>query len=93
MKKQIASFLLLFIATVSFAQNGKDLVKVTDMLKIKTPGAVSLNKDGSKAVFTVTSIEPDGDSKLDVSRNRAADTNDWAIMEDVPSVAVIVECA
>ena len=65
MKKYIASLLFFFIASVSFAQNGKDLVKVTDMLKIKTPGAVSLNKDGSKAVFTVTSIEPDGDSKLE----------------------------
>jgi dipeptidyl aminopeptidase/acylaminoacyl peptidase len=45
------------------AQNGKDPVKVTDMLKIKSIGGVSLNKDGSKAVFTVTAIEPDGDTK------------------------------
>ncbi len=65
MKKHIASLLFLFIATVSFAQNGKDLVKVTDMLKIKTPAGVSLSKDGSKALYTVTAIEPDGDSKVE----------------------------
>ncbi len=65
MKKNIASLLLLFITAVSFAQNGKDLVKVTDMLKIKTPAGVSLSKDGSKALYTVTAIEPDGDSKVE----------------------------
>ena len=39
------------------------LIKVTDMLQIKSISGLSLNSDGSKAVFTVTSIEPDGDSK------------------------------
>lgn len=34
------------------------------MLKIKTAGSVTLNNDGSKAVFTLTSIEPD-DTKTD----------------------------
>ena len=38
-------------------------VKVTDLLKIKSIGGLSLNKDGSRAVFTVTSIEQDGDNK------------------------------
>ena len=65
MRKIIASVILLFITLFAFAQNGKDLVKVTDMLKIKTPAGISLSKDGSKAVFTVTSIEPDGESKLE----------------------------
>ncbi len=44
-------------------QTGKEPVKVTDLLKIKTVGEVKLNKEGSKAVFTVTSIEPDTDPK------------------------------
>ncbi len=35
------------------------------MLKIRSVSGISLNKDGSKAVFTVTSIEPEGDSKLE----------------------------
>jgi Dipeptidyl aminopeptidases/acylaminoacyl-peptidases len=43
----------------------KQPVTVTDMLKIKTVGAVTLSRDGSKAAFTVLSMEPDGDNKLD----------------------------
>ena len=64
MRKLVLS-LLLFIPGLSFAQNGIDLIKVTDMLKIKTPANVTLNKDGSKAVFIVTAIEPDGESKVE----------------------------
>ncbi len=47
---------------VALAQAGEP-VKVTDMLKIKSISNVKLNNDGSKAVFTVTAIEPDGDNK------------------------------
>lgn len=47
---------------ISLAQTGEP-VKVTDMLKIKSISNVKLNNDGSKAVFTVTAIEPDGDNK------------------------------
>ena len=65
MRKLIAALLLVFVTIFSFAQNGKEPVKVTDMLKINSAGAVSLSKDGSKALFTVTSIEPDGESKLE----------------------------
>ena len=35
------------------------------MLKIKTVGNITLSKDGSKAAFTVTSIEPDETNKSD----------------------------
>jgi len=38
-------------------------VKVTDMLKIKSIAGVTLSVEGSKAAFTVTVIEPDGDTK------------------------------
>lgn len=62
--KQLSLLLVCFfsIATTSFSQT-KEPIKATDMLKIKTAGAVNISKDGSKAVFSVTAIEPDGDSK------------------------------
>jgi dipeptidyl aminopeptidase/acylaminoacyl peptidase len=64
---RIALFLLFpfFIATFVPAQSPKETVKVTDLLKIKSLSGVTLSKDGSKAAFTVTDIEPDGDSKWD----------------------------
>ena len=62
MKKMLFlhGFLLLFM--FAFTQT-KEPVKVTDMLKIKSIANVSLNKGGTKAVCTVTAIEPDGDNK------------------------------
>lgn len=66
MKRSACGFFALLVFFFSSAQpNGKDPVRVTDMLKIRSIGGVTLNKDGSKAAFTVTSIEPDGDSKLE----------------------------
>ena len=65
--QRIICFLIVFIFLQSVqtinAQTGKEPIKVTDMLKIKSIGGVSLSKDGSKAVFTVTTIETDGESK------------------------------
>jgi dipeptidyl aminopeptidase/acylaminoacyl peptidase len=58
-------FLILFISFIAanvFAQT-KTPVTVTDMLKIKTIGGLSLNSDGSKVVFTVTSIDPEDNNK------------------------------
>ena len=58
------TFLLLNLLFVSaYAQT--DPIKVTDLLRIKTVNGVSLSKDGSKAVFTLNQIEPDGDSKVE----------------------------
>jgi len=65
MKKFCFTTLTVCLTLIVFSQNGKDPVKVTDMTKIKSINGVTLNKDGSKAVFTVTSIEPDGDSKIE----------------------------
>jgi len=62
MKKIFPLLAFMFAATFVFSQTG-EAVKVTDMLKIKSINAVKLNSDGSKAVFTVTAIEPDGDNK------------------------------
>jgi dipeptidyl aminopeptidase/acylaminoacyl peptidase len=50
------SFLSVFVL---YAQNGKEPVLLTDMLKIKTAGNLVVNNNGSAAAFTVTSIEPD----------------------------------
>jgi dipeptidyl aminopeptidase/acylaminoacyl peptidase len=46
-----------------FNQSAKEPVKVTDLLKIKTVGEIKLSKDGARAAYTVTSIEPDTDPK------------------------------
>lgn len=49
--------------TILHAQYGSEPVKLTDMLKIKSVNAVSLSRDGSKALLGLTAIEPDGDNK------------------------------
>jgi len=63
MRKTVALLSILFACIFASAQNTRDPVKVTDLLKIKSIGGVTLNNDGSKAAFTVTVIEPDGDTK------------------------------
>ncbi|MES1225112.1 MAG: S9 family peptidase, partial [Bacteroidota bacterium] len=63
MRKSTILFFLLFSCVIATAQNGKEPVKVTDMLKIKSIGGVTISNDGNKAAFTVTVIEPDGDNK------------------------------
>lgn len=72
---------LLFALSVfvsAIAQNGNDPMKVTDMLKIKSVGSVSLNRDASKALFTVTSIEPDGETKWEYKYT----TQVWMVKTD-----------
>ncbi len=61
--KKILLLLVLFGARLVSAQNGTDLIKVTDMLKIKQINSLTLSPDGSKVAFLVNQIEPDGDSK------------------------------
>src|ERR1700693_3220931 len=67
MKKFLILIIIVFVTAYSYSQTNKLPVKVTDMLKIKSINGVNLSKDGSKAVFTVTTIEPDEDSKWDYS--------------------------
>ena len=57
--------LLLPISIFTYGQPGNEPVKVTDMLKIQSPGGVTLTKDGRLAAFTLTRIEPDPDAKAD----------------------------
>jgi len=64
--RKITLFLLLIgNLQISIAQKNTELVNVTDMLKINTAGNITVTKDGSKAAFTITSIEPDVTNKLD----------------------------
>jgi dipeptidyl aminopeptidase/acylaminoacyl peptidase len=65
MRKVAILLLLVVLYFQSAAQNGTDPVKVTDMLRIKSIGGITLSKDASMAVFTVTSIEPEGESKTE----------------------------
>ena len=58
MKKIFLIPLSLCILQFSYSQKGEP-VKVTDLLKIKTVGSVTISSDGSKAAFTLTNIEPD----------------------------------
>ena len=61
--KLFSFFTALFFSTLVIAQQKDNAIKVTDLLKIKSISGVTLNADGSRAAFTVTSIEPDGDNK------------------------------
>ena len=64
--RNILSLLFFFgFITSIHDQNVTEPIKITDMLKIKTAGNISIKKDGSGAVFTVTSIVPDDKNKLD----------------------------
>ena len=53
---------IMFLICIPAISQTKQPVLVTDMLKIKTITSVTLAEDGSKAVFVVTSIEPESDS-------------------------------
>lgn len=65
MQKILVFILTLLTVSFSIAQPLKEPIKVTDMLKIKSAAGITLSKDGTKAAFIVTSIEPEGDSKLE----------------------------
>ena len=66
MRAKLLLFLLLTaFLQISRAQNTKSPMKVTDLLNVKSIGTIALSPNGSKYAFTVTSIEPDGDSKWD----------------------------
>ena len=56
-------FLALALGLTHWAMAQTDLIKVTDMLKIKAISGVTISPDGSKAAFVVNNIEPDGDTK------------------------------
>jgi dipeptidyl aminopeptidase/acylaminoacyl peptidase len=66
MKKFTACIISCALINVfAYSQTTKELIKVTDLLKIKAINGITISNDGSKAAFTVNNIEPDGDSKWD----------------------------
>lgn len=64
MKKLQLLLFALGVMLLSSAQETKEPVKLTDMLRLKTAGNVVVNPQGTLAAFTVTSIERD-DKKED----------------------------
>lgn len=66
MKKIKIYFSLALIVSINcFSQHKKELIQVTDLLKIRTVGDVELSKDGQNAVFTVKSIIKNPENALD----------------------------
>ncbi|MCX8472268.1 MAG: S9 family peptidase [Sediminibacterium sp.] len=68
--KNLKSILIntfIFLWVTGFSQKNSSLIEVTDLLKIKSVGALNLSKDGSKLAFTVTSIIPNDKMKGDYS--------------------------
>ncbi len=68
-------YFLLFLSLISLsvlqvaAQSKNELIKVTDMLKIRQLSGVTVNPAGTKAAFVVNSIEPEGETKWEYSYN------------------------
>lgn len=77
MRKSFYCIVLLIVSLQLFSQDGNDPIKVTDMLKIKAIGAVTLNKEADKAIAAVTSIEAE-DSKWEYRYNNQL----WLISVD-----------
>ena len=65
MRKLIFFSFILVIVLQTRAQSGQEPVKVTDMVRIKSIGNITLNREGTMAAFTVTSIDPDPESRWD----------------------------
>ncbi len=65
MKKTTLGLLCCLVARVAGAQHGPEPMKVTDLLKIKQMGSITLTRDGRKAAFTVLGVEPDDKNKAD----------------------------
>jgi len=56
------TFILLLATQFGYAQT-KSKVLVTDLLRIKQVGGIELSPDGKRAVYTLTTIEPNTDAK------------------------------
>lgn len=81
MRKITTILFLLSLQVLSLAQNGKDPVLITDMLKITTVGNVTLSSDGSKAAFTVSTIVPETEKKWESK----FETQIWMLTTDEKS--------
>src|ERR1041385_1036471 len=65
MTKFLFAMLFFLFAAYAYSQTAKEPVTVMDMVRIKSINGINISKDGGRAVFTVTAIEPDADSKWD----------------------------
>lgn len=63
--KNLLTFLFFTICVIPVT--AQERIAITDMLKIKRVGAVSLSPDGSKVIYAVQEIVPKKDSNLDYS--------------------------
>jgi dipeptidyl aminopeptidase/acylaminoacyl peptidase len=57
--------LLLVVNQFAFAQTGKEKVLVTDMTKIKQVSNINVSPDGKRALYTLRTIEPNVENKLE----------------------------
>ncbi len=55
--------LILVMPFIAMAQQGANLVKITDMYKIKQMNSISVSPNGQLAAFVLNSIEPEANSK------------------------------
>ncbi|MET4074167.1 S9 family peptidase [Hymenobacter sp. UYCo722] len=65
MKKITLCLFGCLLAHAASAQSGTEPIKVTDLLKIKQIGSITLTRDGRQAAFTVLGVEPDDKNKGD----------------------------
>ncbi len=63
MKKNILFLLFLFISKITFAQT--ELIKVTDLAKVKNISEIVTSKDGKKAIYTLKTIEEVADKPFE----------------------------
>ncbi|MFD2248021.1 S9 family peptidase [Pontibacter ruber] len=63
MKKKFTAVLLFLAVFIARAQSPDNLIKVTDMLKIKQASSVTISPDGNWVAYTVKTIEPDPSKK------------------------------
>ena len=63
--KKLFCLVSCLLAHAASAQSGTEPIKVTDLLKIKQVGGITLTRDGRQAAFTVLGVEPDDKNKGD----------------------------
>lgn len=63
--KHFSTLIFCCVASFVFAQNGTQKIQVSDLTRIKQVMSVSTSPDGSKALYTLRTIEPNADNKLE----------------------------
>jgi len=63
--KHFSTLIFCCVASFVIAQNGTQKIQVSDLTRIKQVMSVSTSPDGSKALYTLRTIEPNADNKLE----------------------------